>query len=157
MNILERNWTTDREAKVPYWVYSDSDVYATELERIWYGPHWLYCALEAEIPNVGDYKTTTLGQRPVVVVRSAADEVTGGANRCAPRGVKFCQARFGHAKDLLCPYHQWNYDLRGNLTGVPFRRGVKRQGGMPTDFDPKNHGLRRLRDVDHAHRRRRAA
>jgi len=31
------------------------------------------------------------------------------------------------------------------VTGVPFRRGVKRQGGMPTDFDPKNHGLRRLR------------
>ena len=145
MNILERNWTTDREAKVPYWVYSDPDVYATELERIWYGPHWLYCALEAEIPNVGDYKTTTLGQRPVVVVRSAADEVTVVENRCAHRGVKFCQARFGHAKDLLCPYHQWNYDLRGNLTGVPFRRGVKRQGGMPTDFDPKNHGLRRLR------------
>ena len=145
MNILERNWTPDREAKVPYWVYSDPDVYATELERIWYGPHWLYCALEAEIPNVGDYKTTTLGQRPVVVVRSAADEVTVVENRCAHRGVKFCQVRFGHAKDLLCPYHQWNYDLRGNLTGVPFRRGVKRQGGMPTDFDPKNHGLRRLR------------
>jgi len=146
MNILERNWTTaDRDGKVPYWVYSDPDVYATELERIWYGPHWLYCALEAEIPNVGDYKTTTLGQRPVIVVRSAADEVTVVENRCAHRGVKFCQARFGHAKDLLCPYHQWNYDLRGNLMGVPFRRGVKRQGGMPTDFDPKNHGLRRLR------------
>jgi salicylate 5-hydroxylase large subunit len=146
MNILERNWTTaDRDGQVPYWVYSDPDVYATELERIWYGPHWLYCALEAEIPNVGDYKTTTLGQRPVIVVRSAADEVTVVENRCAHRGVKFCQARFGHAKDLLCPYHQWNYDLRGNLMGVPFRRGVKRQGGMPTDFDPKNHGLRRLR------------
>jgi salicylate 5-hydroxylase large subunit len=146
MNILERNWSTaDRDGKVPYWVYSDPDVYATELERIWYGPHWLYCALEAEIPNVGDYKTTTLGQRPVIVVRSAADEVTVVENRCAHRGVKFCQARFGHAKDLLCPYHQWNYDLRGNLMGVPFRRGVKRQGGMPTDFDPKNHGLRRLR------------
>jgi len=145
MNILERSWTTDRDGKVPYWVYSDPDVYATELERIWRGPHWLYCALEAEIPNVGDYKTTTLGERPVIVVRSAEDEVTVVENRCAHRGVKFCQVRFGHAKDLLCPYHQWNYDLRGNLLGVPFRRGVKRQGGMPTDFDPKNHGLRRLR------------
>jgi len=24
-------------------------------------------------------------------------------------------------------------------------RGVKKQGGMPADFDPKNHGLHRLR------------
>src|SRR5438093_13270624 len=45
----------------------------------------------------------------------------------------------------MCPYHQWTYDLKGNLIGVPFRRGVKKQGGMPADFDPKNHGLRRLR------------
>ncbi len=44
------------------------DIYAAELERIWYGPHWLFCALEAEIPEVGDFKTTTLGERPVIVV-----------------------------------------------------------------------------------------
>ena len=36
----------------------------------------------------------------------------------------------------MCPYHQWTYDLKGNLIGVPFRRGVKKQGGMPADFDP---------------------
>src|SRR2546429_6759331 len=45
----------------------------------------------------------------------------------------------------MCPYHQWTYDLKGNLIGVPFRRGVEKQGGMPADFDPKNHGLRRLK------------
>ncbi len=28
---------------------------------------------------------------------------------------------------------------------MPFRRGVKKQGGMPADFDPKNHGLRKLK------------
>ena len=66
-------------------------------------------------------------------------------NRCAHRGVKFCQVRKGHAKDLLCPYHQWNYSLRGDLQGAAFRRGVRGQGGMPADFDPREHGLRKLR------------
>lgn len=140
-----RVWETGDAGKVPYWVYTDQDVYQRELQRIWYGPHWLYCALECEIPNVGDFKTTTLGERPVIVVRSAEDEISVVENRCAHRGVKFCQARQGHTKDLLCPYHQWAYDLTGNLVGVPFRRGVKRQGGMPRDFDPGNHGLNRLR------------
>lgn len=138
-------WGAGETGKVPYWVYTDEDVYRRELERIWYGPHWLYCALEAEIPEVGDFKTTTLGERPVIVIRSAENEVSVVENRCAHRGVKFCQTRSGHTKDLLCPYHQWAYDLRGNLMGVPFRRGVRRQGGMPADFDTTKHGLRRLR------------
>ena len=140
-----REWPSDTTGRVPFWVYSDPEIYRQELDRIWYGPHWLYCALEAEIPAVGDFKTTTLGERPVIVIRSAEDEISVLENRCAHRGVKFCQARSGHTKDLLCPYHQWAYDLNGNLLGVPFRRGVRRQGGMPADFDPAQHGLRRLR------------
>ncbi len=140
-----RTWDAARPSRVPYWVYSDDAVYRRELERIWYGRHWLYCGLEAEIPAVGDFRTTTLGERPVVVVRSDTDEISVLENRCAHRGVKFCQARSGHAKELLCPYHQWAYDLRGGLMGVPFRRGVRRQGGMPADFDPAQHGLRRLK------------
>jgi salicylate 5-hydroxylase large subunit len=144
-NNIGRMWPEDADGKVPYWVYSDPEVYAAELERIWYGPHWLFCALEAEIPEVGDFKTTILGERPVIVVRSGPDEVSVVENRCAHRGVKFCQARKGHVKDLLCPYHQWNYSLRGDLQGAAFRRGVRGQGGMPADFDPKNHSLRKLR------------
>ena len=45
----------------------------------------------------------------------------------------------------MCPYHQWVYDLKGNLIGVPFRRGLKGQGGMPDDFDLADHGLQTLR------------
>src|SRR6185436_13022823 len=62
-------------------------------------------------------------------------------NRCAHRGLQFCQREQGQASEFMCPYHQWVYDLKGNLIGVPFRRGVNRQGGMPADFDPKQHGL----------------
>ena len=47
-----------------------------ELEKIWYGPHWLYAGLECEIPEVGDFRTTTLGERPVIVVRSGPDEIS---------------------------------------------------------------------------------
>ena len=145
MGHQSRVWPTDAQARVPYWVYSDPDVYAAELERIWYGPHWLYVGLEAEIPNVGDFKTSTLGEKPVIMVRSSETGISVLENRCAHRGVKFCQARFGHATELLCPYHQWMYDLNGTLTAVPFRRGVRRQGGMPADFDMAQHSLNRLR------------
>jgi salicylate 5-hydroxylase large subunit len=50
----------------------------------------------------------------------------------------------GTASTFTCPYHQWNYGLDGRLLGVPFKKGVAGQGGMPTDFDNADHGLERL-------------
>jgi salicylate 5-hydroxylase large subunit len=141
----ERVWPAAGLSRVPFWVYSDEQIYQRELERLFYGPHWSYVALEAEIPNAGDFKRTVVGEKPVVVVRTADGEVSVIENRCAHRGVKFCQQDFGTAKEFTCPYHQWAYTLKGDLMGVPFRRGVKKQGGMPTDFRLEEHGLRKLR------------
>lgn len=89
MNTIARTWPEDAAGRVPYWVYSDQTVYAAELERIWYGPHWLFCALEAEIPQIGDFKTATLGERPVIVIRSGSDDVSVAENRCAHRGARY--------------------------------------------------------------------
>jgi phenylpropionate dioxygenase-like ring-hydroxylating dioxygenase large terminal subunit len=50
----------------------------------------------------------------------------------------------GAAKEFICPYHQWTYDLAGNLIDVPFRRGLKKEGGMPASFRLEEHGLRKL-------------
>jgi len=51
--------------------------------------------------------------------------------------------------EFVCPYHQWNYKLNGDLQGVPFRRGVKQDGrvngGMPKEFKPEEHGLTKLK------------
>ncbi len=139
------SWPQEGLARVPYWVYTDPDVYAREQARIFCGPSWSYVALEAEIPEPGDFKRTFIGEKPVVVVRGKDGAVNVVENRCAHRGVQFCQKHLGHATEFMCPYHQWTYDLEGNLIGVPFRRGLKKQGGMPADFDLKAHGLAKLR------------
>ena len=141
----ELKWPDDADGAVPYWIYTDKDNYQRELERIWYGRHWLYCGLEAEVPQVGNYRTATLGERPVIMVRSSETDITVVENRCAHRGTKVCWTHSGLSEEFKCPYHQWIYDLEGNLVGVPFRRGVRGQGGMPNDFDPSQFGLRRLK------------
>ena len=61
-------------------------------------------------------------------------------NRCAHRSVQVCTANRGSAKELICPYHQWTYDLAGNLLRSPFRRGINGQGGMPATSAPRNMG-----------------
>jgi salicylate 5-hydroxylase large subunit len=145
MNAVTRHWPDAGESRIPYWVYTDKDIYQSELERIWYGEHWLYAGLEAEVPAVGSYRTTTLGERSVIVVRSAPDEISVLENRCRHRGVTICQARSGKLPAITCPYHQWTYTLDGSLRGVPFRRGIKGKGGMSPDFSPKDFGLVRLK------------
>ena len=150
-------WAREGSSRVPFWAYTDAQTYQRELDRIFYGPHWCYVGLEIEIPNVGDYKLSWVGERSVIMVRDRVaprDRATDTGirvveNRCAHRGVRFCREPHGNARSFVCPYHQWTYKLNGELAGLPFKDGVKDgecvNGGMPADFDLKNHGLTRLR------------
>ena len=134
---------------IPDWVYTDETIYAREVERIFHGPTWNYVALEAEIANPGDYIRSNVGPTPVVVARAEDGSISVVENRCMHRAAEFCRELSGTAKEFICPYHQWTYDLKGNLIGVPFRRGVAGKGGMPADFKPAEHGLRRLNVTTH--------
>jgi salicylate 5-hydroxylase large subunit len=144
-----RAWPNQRWSRIPNWVYTDPAVFQREQERIFEGPSWLYVCLEAEIPGPGDFKRSQLGTKPVVAVRDGGGMVNVLLNRCAHRSAQFCNANAGNAKELVCPYHQWTYSLKGELTGVPFRRGYRGQGGMPEDFRLEDHGLQRLRVACH--------
>ena len=139
-----RRWPDAGSSRIPNWVYTDPGIFAREQEVIFEGPGWLYVCLEAEIAKPGDFKRSRLGAKEVVAVRDASGEVQVLVNRCAHRSAQFCSAGRGSAKEFVCPYHQWTYDLGGNLIGVPFRRGYRGQGGMPADFRLEEHGLQRL-------------
>ena len=137
-------WSGSGSSRIPAPVYTDPAIYARELERIFYGPHWNYVGLDVEVPDPGCFKRTSIGERSVIVIRNRAGEINVLENRCAHRAMRFCQERSGKVKTLVCPYHQWNYNHDGKLLGVPFQRGVKGQGGMPDDFRLEDHALNRL-------------
>jgi anthranilate 1,2-dioxygenase large subunit/terephthalate 1,2-dioxygenase oxygenase component alpha subunit len=138
-------WPSQGLHAVPYRVYTDGEEYAREQERIFKGPTWNYLCLAAELPKAGDFVVTAVGETPVVVTRGKDGALNGFVNRCAHRGALLCLKRRGNVEGITCVYHGWSYDLAGNLTGVAFQRGVKRQGGMPAEFDRAEHNLRTLR------------
>ena len=134
-------WPGSGTSRIPFGVYTDEALYRRELERFFYRGHWNYVGLEAEVPGAGDFKRTVVGERSVIMVRDMDGAINVVENVCAHRGVAFCRERHGNrAGGFVCPYHQWNYTLAGDLRGVPFRRGVRQRrrvnGGMPADFDP---------------------
>ena len=132
-------------ARVPYWVYQDADNYRDELRRIFEGPAWSFVALEADLAKPGDYRTTFIGEMPVVVVRGADGRVNAFENRCAHRGALIAIDDAGCAKNFQCLYHAWTYDLEGSLIGVAFEKGTHGRGGMPPSFRKAEHGPRKLR------------
>jgi salicylate 5-hydroxylase large subunit len=142
-------WDQPGSSRIPFRAYTDLELYQRELERFFYQGHWCYVGLEAEIPAHGDFKRTVIGERSVIMVRKEDGSISVVENVCAHRGMQFCRERHGNKKELVCPYHQWNYSLDGDLQGVPFRRGVKQdgkvQGGMPKDFATADHGLTKLK------------
>ena len=142
-------WEGEGTSRIPFWAYTREDLYKKELDQFFYNNHWCYVGLEAEIPNPGDFRRTVVGERSVIMVRDPDGGINVVENVCAHRGMRFCRERNGNAKDFFCPYHQWNYSVKGDLQGVPFRRGVKQDGkingGMPKDFKLEDHGLTKLK------------
>lgn len=142
-------WPEEGLRRIPDWVYTDQTIYEREIDKIFHGRTWNYVALECEVPNPGDFIRSNVGPTPVVVSRAEDGSINVFENRCAHRAAEFCRDLSGNAKEFVCPYHQWSYDLKGNLAGVPFRRGVNGKGGMPSDFKNANHGLRKLAVTTH--------
>jgi anthranilate 1,2-dioxygenase large subunit len=138
--------STDTLTRVPYWVFQTAETYRQEQERLFQGPSWHYLALEVELPEPGDFRTTKIGETPVVVVRDDDGEIYAFENRCAHRGALICLDNHGKGKkDFSCVYHAWTYDRQGNLRGIAFKDGVKGKGGMPENFKMEEHGPRKLR------------
>jgi anthranilate 1,2-dioxygenase large subunit/terephthalate 1,2-dioxygenase oxygenase component alpha subunit len=138
-------WMDKGVSAVPYEAYTDEALYAMEQQKLFQGPVWNFVGLDMEVPQVGDFKTCSVGDTPVVLVRSAPEAFSCFVNRCAHRGSTLCFSKTGHVERFTCVYHNWSYDLEGKLKTVAFQKGVRGVGGLPADFKHCEHNLHRLR------------
>lgn len=117
---------------LPQPFYNDPGMFQLDLERFWY-QDWLFALPSCEIPKTGNYITMQVGAYPVVVVRGADGVIRAFHNTCRHRGQRICSAIKGSAPKLVCPYHQWTYELDGRLL---YARD------MGPDFDAGKYGLK---------------
>ncbi len=103
-------------------LYTDPDVYALELEAIWYRT-WVFIGHESEIPEAGDYVRKSVGPQDVIMARGKDGEIRMLLNRCTHRGNLVCEDAAGNASSFRCAYHGWTFRNTGELIGYPFRGG----------------------------------
>ncbi|MBT3533050.1 MAG: Rieske 2Fe-2S domain-containing protein [Rhodospirillaceae bacterium] len=104
--------------------YIDPDVFDLEMDRI-FGRAWLFVGHASQVPNRGDYITTTIARQPVIMSRHRDGEVHVMFNRCTHRGAQVCLEQFGNAKRFECPYHAWVYNTDGSFAGAPYPKGYE--------------------------------
>ena len=75
------DWPSNDYSRVPYVVYHDAEIFEQEREKIFAGPTWSYLALECELPQPGDFKTTVMGDIPILVSRDRGGAVHAGFSR----------------------------------------------------------------------------
>ncbi len=137
-------WPGDAQSRVPAWIYSDPEIFAREMQVFHHGPTWNLVAAECELPVAGSWKRSSIADKSVLVTRDQNGEIHVMENRCTHRGIALCWKHRGQSRSIVCPYHNWTFDLKGALKGVPFEHGTKGAGGMPESFDKAQHGLRKL-------------
>ncbi len=94
--------------------YVDPAAHDADMKLI-YGRHWLFVASGPELPEPGDYVTVQIGQNSVILVRDDDGRVAAYHNVCRHRGSRLLLDAKGITGNLVCPYHQWTYDLGGKL------------------------------------------
>ena len=112
--------------------YTDPDFFRLDMEMIWYRD-WLFAGHDCEVAKPGAFFTLQVGDHPVIVVRGRDGQIRAFHNSCRHRGSRVCAAERGTSARLVCPYHQWTYDLDGALV-------FARQ--MGEDFDKSQFGLK---------------
>jgi glycine betaine catabolism A len=111
------------------WYYSE-EIYAREKERI-FCREWLCVAREEELPAPGDFLVLDVVGESIILVRNRQGVLRAFYNVCRHRGARLCRtdeappagmAVHGGViagRSILCPYHQWSYDLDGHLVAAP--------------------------------------
>lgn len=121
-------------------LYLSPEIFDAEMHRI-FERTWVFVAHKSEVPNPGDYKTTSIGRNPVIVTRDDAGEIHVLMNRCMHRGSIVCRDECGNAAAFRCGYHGWTYNSAGELVIVPGR------GMYGPEFDQGELGLVQARRV----------
>lgn len=120
---------------MPGELFGRQDVFDTDVD-VFFHQHWILVGVTADVPEPGDVSTVDIGKASVIIVRDDDENIRTYRNICRHRGARLKEAGKSTVGMLVCPYHQWSYDLDGSL---------RHASHMGKDFDPTCRSLMPVR------------
>jgi Rieske 2Fe-2S family protein len=118
------------EQTLPSSWYCDEAVFRQEKEKI-FCREWFCAGREEQLPNPGDFRVLNIVGESILLVRNRQGALRAFYNVCRHRGARLCrgddapmpgmavQGGVIAGRSIMCPYHQWSYDLDGHLIAAP--------------------------------------
>lgn len=109
--VLHSLQSRQKYFSLPQPFYNGAEIFKLDLSGIFH-THWLFAGMSSEVETPGSYLTFNIGRTSIVVLRDHDGDIRAFFNTCRHRGSKICLEEHGQVrKHLICPYHQWTYDL----------------------------------------------
>lgn len=121
--------------RLPAEYYLDPGQWQREMDNI-FRRLPLLAGFSAELPEPGNFRALQMLDKPVLLMRGADGQVRAFLNICRHRGAPL-KSGSGSCRHLVCPYHAWRYNDRGELLRV---QDEDKFGAI----DKSRHGLREL-------------
>src|ERR1700759_409055 len=112
---------------MPGELFGRQDVFEKDVE-VFFHKHWILVGVTADVPEAGDGSAIDIGKASIIIVRDDDENIRTYRNVCRHRGARLKEAGKSTVGMLVCPYHQWTYDLDGSLPPAAH---------MGRDLDPK--------------------
>ncbi|MFS8054074.1 aromatic ring-hydroxylating dioxygenase subunit alpha [Rhizobium sp. BR 317] len=117
---------------LPAGLYIRDDVFQADID-VFFRKHWICIGLDCDVPEPGDATVVDIGNSSLIILRDDDNQIRVVHNVCRHRGARILNAGSTVISKLVCPYHQWTYELDGELTYAPH---------MGSDFDKSCKSLR---------------
>jgi Rieske 2Fe-2S family protein len=117
---------------LPAGLYTREDVFDADLD-VFFRHHWIQIGLECDVPEPGDASVVDIGSSSLIILRDDDGALRVLHNVCRHRGSRLLDPGVSVVSKLVCPYHQWTYELTGALIYAPH---------MGVDFDKECKSLK---------------
>ncbi|WP_299848277.1 SRPBCC family protein [uncultured Roseovarius sp.] len=103
---------------LPTDAYTSQEWFDREMREI-FSKTWIYAGFMEDVGEPGQYISVQAGLNNIFIVMGRDRRLRAFHNICRHRGTQLIRAVGKTQKALTCPYHDWTYDLEGNLISVP--------------------------------------
>lgn len=147
-NIDFSSYLTDDKEKGIYRAsrkaFTDPDIFDLEMKYI-FEKNWVYLCHESQLAKPNDFFSVYMGRQPVIVTRDKEGTIHGFINACTHRGSQLVNTGCGNKRKLVCPFHMWTFDMKGELLDCGESKG---NVGYSDNFTKEDLGLRKIGDIE---------
>ncbi|MBV1934946.1 MAG: aromatic ring-hydroxylating dioxygenase subunit alpha [Parvibaculaceae bacterium] len=103
---------------LPVHAYTSQEWFDRE-QKLIFSRTWSYAGFMEDVAEPGQYISVQAGLNNIFIIMGRDRRLRAFHNICRHRGTQLIRAVGKTQKALTCPYHDWTYDLEGNLISVP--------------------------------------